>query len=68
MGGGLRGGEWVCPTHVAGYGKLIFWCFSSVLPQGFGIYRKVNGGGGLLCLPERPVLELVPIRNLFLTL
>jgi hypothetical protein len=46
VGGGLRGGEWVCPTHVAGYGKLIFWCFSSVLPQGFGIYRKVNGGGG----------------------
>jgi hypothetical protein len=30
-----------------------------VLPQGFG--------GGLLCLPERPVLELVPIRNLLLT-
>jgi hypothetical protein len=31
-------------------------------------YHRDLVDGGLLCLPERPVLELVPIRNLLLTL
>ena len=42
-------------------------CFSSMF-QEIGIYRCVKNRGGILCLPKGPVLELVPFRNLFLTL
>jgi hypothetical protein len=37
--------------------SLYFEVFSSVLPQSFY---------GLLCSPDRPVIELIPVRDIFI--